>query len=56
MLKVTEVDVYGGFTQKLISFNAKAAEELDFTFLLITIQLSQVTVVMKISHVVIIFV
>lgn len=32
MLKVTEVDVYGGFTDKLKSFNAKAAEELDFGF------------------------
>ena len=32
MLKVTAVDVYGGFTDKLKRFNAKAAEELDFGF------------------------
>ena len=32
MLKVTAVDVYGGFTDKLKGFNAKAAEELDFGF------------------------
>jgi hypothetical protein len=30
MLKVTAVDVYGGFTDKLINFNAKTAEELKF--------------------------
>jgi hypothetical protein len=32
MLKVTEVDVYGGFTNKLINFNTKTAEELKFDF------------------------
>ena len=32
MLKVTAVDVHGGFTDKLKEFNAKAAEELDFGF------------------------